>query len=438
MIPRFDHNDICQSTGNLVLIQNSPFHWKSVILIQRVMLLGVIMGVGALVGSSRPAIAREPVLDFGLTSLVAKQPVAKQPVAKQQSTGAGLSSSSPLAIPATGQNVPLGKADRGRAMLPPPPVSPSPPGAIAQPADSEQTDSRSDQSLSVADRAQHQAERREPKSVTLSFELSLSRQIASSSNTHHSQNSRSHLPISDLAALTPEFFEGGSASLLARIIGTAEGTRTPDGQYTSAYYGHVDPGNHAWNLGSFSYQHGASSPAEADERQLRRLEEQAQMLLNDAKDQHIRLTLEELLNGIDLTNQAPLAALGTEGYIDRLKQAQNMGLKGTDAILWARTRSFLDPHTQRWNAPGLGNTVDGISRDQERRQRAIAQTLMRLQPATPSDVTSSDGANDISNLPNGSGEAVDKASSNLGLDASVAGAERIIDQILSLDLPPDE
>jgi hypothetical protein len=160
-------------------------------------------------------------------------------------------------------------------------------------------------------------------------------------------------------------------------------------------------------------------------------------LLDYAKEQHVRLTLEELLNGIDLANQAPLAALGTGGYIDRLKQSQNMGLRGTDAILWARTRSFLDPDTQRWNAPGLGNTVDGISRDQERRQRAIAQTLTRLQATVPSDVTAPDVSDDLSNLPNASGDTLDKASSNLLADASMSGAERIIDQILSLDLPVD-
>jgi hypothetical protein len=49
-----------------------------------------------------------------------------------------------------------------------------------------------------------------------------------------------------------------------------------------------------------------------------------------------------------------------------------------EAILWARTRSFLDPDTGRWNAPGLGNTVQHISADQARRQAAIAQVLELL------------------------------------------------------------
>ena len=64
-------------------------------------------------------------------------------------------------------------------------------------------------------------------------------------------------------------FHGNSDSLVARAVGSAEGTRTAEGGYTAAYYGHVDPGNHKWNLGSFSYQHGANSPTEADAKQLK-------------------------------------------------------------------------------------------------------------------------------------------------------------------------
>ena len=75
-------------------------------------------------------------------------------------------------------------------------------------------------------------------------------------------------PITQVVRHTLEtLFHGGSNSLVARAVGNAEGTRTPDGGYTAAYYGHVDPGNHKWNLGSFSYQHGAKSPADADAKQ---------------------------------------------------------------------------------------------------------------------------------------------------------------------------
>lgn len=177
-----------------------------------------------------------------------------------------------------------------------------------------------------------------------------------------------------------DIFLGGSDSLVARAVGSAEGTRTPRGDRTSAYYGHVDPGNGVWNLGSFSYQHGATSPQEADAKQLKRLQAQAATLQAKAEAYNLSLTLAEKLNGIDLANQSPRAALDREGYIDRLAQAREIGLQGSEAVLWARTRSFLDPDSQRWNAPGLGNNVYSISRDQERRQQAIEQAIAAEQP----------------------------------------------------------
>ncbi len=187
---------------------------------------------------------------------------------------------------------------------------------------------------------------------------------------------------SDLEAL----FHGGADSLVARVVGSAEGTRTVDGQRTKAYYGHTDPGNGVWNLGSFSYQHGASSPEEADERQLRRLKEQADLLQRQAARHGISLTLAELLNGIDLANQAPLAALDRGGYVDWLAQARQRGMQGDAAILWARTRAFIDPDTQQWNAPGLGNTADRISQDQDRRMSAIARAYEHYRAQTGSTV----------------------------------------------------
>ena len=169
-------------------------------------------------------------------------------------------------------------------------------------------------------------------------------------------------------------FEGDADSLVARAVGSAEGTRTPEGGYTAAYYGHSDPGNGVWNLGSFSYQHGARSPEEADKKQLKRLKTQAGDLKQQAEDKGLRLSLQEELNGIDLANQAPLAALD-RGYIDWLHQARQLNMPEDEAVLWARTRSFLDPDTGKWNAPGLGNQVYSISHDQARRQRAIAQAI---------------------------------------------------------------
>ena len=177
-------------------------------------------------------------------------------------------------------------------------------------------------------------------------------------------------------------FSGGSDSLVAIAIGYAEGTRTQDGSKTFAYYGHTDPGNQAWNIGTFSYQHGAESPDEADQKQLSRLYEQATQLQQQVTGLAILWDDETQLNALDLANQSPQAALGAGGFIERLRQAYDMGMDKADAIVWARTRSYLDPETGRWNAPGLGNTVQGITSDQSRRQQAIAQALAYHQSAS--------------------------------------------------------
>ncbi|MEM1255450.1 MAG: hypothetical protein AAGI69_23685 [Cyanobacteria bacterium P01_H01_bin.21] len=186
-------------------------------------------------------------------------------------------------------------------------------------------------------------------------------------------------PALDRKYSLDRLFEGGTASLVARAVGSAEGTRTPSGGYTSAYYGHVDPGNGVWNLGSFSYQHGASSPEQADDKQLRRLQKQAGELRRQTDAKSLELSLIEELNGIDLANQAPLAALD-RGYIDWLNQAQTMELD--NPVVWARTKAFINPDTGYWDAPGLGNTWHTIYYDQLRRYDAIARAL-EAAPPTP-------------------------------------------------------
>jgi hypothetical protein len=192
--------------------------------------------------------------------------------------------------------------------------------------------------------------------------------------------------LATAASLTPDLspqeskhlFAGDSQSLVARAVGSAEGTRRPDGGKNHAYYGHVDPGNRAWNLGSFSYQHGAKNPEEADRKQLRRLKLQFQVINSQAQRLNLNLTPAEQLNAIDLANQAPLAALSEHGgFIERLLEARRQGLSGNDAILQARVNAYRNPDTNLWEAPGLGNTEDSIRRDQARRQEAIAMAMAR-------------------------------------------------------------
>ncbi|MCL6436373.1 MAG: hypothetical protein K6T90_19620 [Leptolyngbyaceae cyanobacterium HOT.MB2.61] len=183
-------------------------------------------------------------------------------------------------------------------------------------------------------------------------------------------------------------FANGPESIVARTIGHAEGTRAPDGTRTPAYFGHTDPGNGVWNLGSFSFQHcrepryRCSTPEQADAFQLQRLKTQADDLRQRSLTLNLKINLEEELNAIDLANQAPLAALGKPGYPDYLQQVKNQGKKGQDAILEARVWSFWNPETNRWDAPGLGNTEAGIRHDQKRRMLAIARVLAIYQPQT--------------------------------------------------------
>lgn len=195
-------------------------------------------------------------------------------------------------------------------------------------------------------------------------------------------------PLPTLQSDLPKWiYEGGSKSLVARVIGSAEGTRTASGQPTRAYYGHTDPGNHVWNIGTFSYQHGAHSPEEADRKQLQRLEQQGKQIARQASQAELNMSLGEILNGLDLANQSPRAALEQGGYVDRLVQAKQQGMKQGDAIVWARTYSYIEPKTQRWNAPGLGNTLPSIRRDQSRRHEAVLQAFdhYRAQRDTTAD-----------------------------------------------------
>ncbi|HEY9640363.1 MAG TPA: hypothetical protein V6C57_07760 [Coleofasciculaceae cyanobacterium] len=313
-----------------------------------------------------------------------------------------------LAIPADAADIPVGAAD-GDSELPPPPalVAPSEVSQADPPADPPQPDPPQPDSPQVdppqASQASPSGSSPAPLAamllqsvktkaanppVELAFNLSpapvpparssvaaASPVVESAPDSAASTRSATEIPLDQL-------FIGNSESLVARAVGSAEGTRTPTGDRNPAYYGHVDPGNKAWNLGSFSYQHAAASPEEADAKQLSRLQDQAAVMQAKAQAQGLTLTTEEVLNGIDLANQAPKAVLDQDGYIEWLSKAHEQGLSGSDAVLWARTQSFLDPNTQQWNAPGLGNTQDSIAHDQQRRMQAIDRALA-AQPVQP-------------------------------------------------------
>jgi murein DD-endopeptidase MepM/ murein hydrolase activator NlpD len=196
--------------------------------------------------------------------------------------------------------------------------------------------------------------------------------------------------------LLSEIFKGGENSMVTIAVGSAEGTRTPDGGKTRYWKSHTDPGNQAHNIGSFSFQHhdGTMSPSEADQRQLDRLMAQLQPVLAEAEELGLQLTLREALNLIDLLNQSPWAGgaiapsgqwvsrstQGGEGYVPRLLEARQMGKTGTAAITHARIESYKRTTTGTFWADGLCyggkcNTWEAVYRDQTRRMNEIDKAL---------------------------------------------------------------
>ncbi|OJJ16240.1 hypothetical protein BI308_23695 [Roseofilum reptotaenium AO1-A] len=175
-----------------------------------------------------------------------------------------------------------------------------------------------------------------------------------------------------LVNLSTEHLFATPNSVGAIAIGVAEGTRTPNGGYTDLYFGHTDPGNSKHNLGTFAYQHGADSPEEADFKQLRRLKPSILQLQEEAQSIGIHLGTFELLAGVDLINQSPLAG---KDYIQHLKTCYQLEEDLKKAILCARVRSFVNPTTGELEADGLGSYRSTVRKDQKRRLDGIERVL---------------------------------------------------------------
>lgn len=151
----------------------------------------------------------------------------------------------------------------------------------------------------------------------------------------------------------------GSRAGAAIVIGNAEGTRLPDGGRTAAYGGHRDPGNAARNQGSFSYQHAAASPADADRRQLQALQRQLPAYEAAARQAGLDPAHPRLASAwLDLYNQSPSAARRFLGQLDSLRG------QPLDAhhLTQLRFRSFVDAATgQRFELPGGGRAGSGYA-----------------------------------------------------------------------------
>ena len=153
------------------------------------------------------------------------------------------------------------------------------------------------------------------------------------------------------------------------MIGVSEGTRTPGGGYTKAYYGHKDSGDGNSNRGTVSGGRvSGASPEMVDQRWMARLTGIQQRMRGNL----IVLGLEPgtqgynrvMFNILDLTVQSPQAA---EGFVSRLVQMRDNNWT-IESIAKARSDSFINPQTGRLEAGGFGNSYQRLFTDQ--RQRA--------------------------------------------------------------------
>lgn len=167
------------------------------------------------------------------------------------------------------------------------------------------------------------------------------------------------------------------------VIGYVEGNRDIYGKPTKNYYGHKDPGNNKINLGSFSYQHhnNSMSPEEADSKWLSILVPEVIKASNKLNivnyEKHDRYKF-ILYNIADLYTQAPAACMGNRGFVDLLldKKTALLSLSEKD-IVDLRVKSYIDPNTNKLDAPGFNNDINKLKKDQERRVSAILEFMDR-------------------------------------------------------------
>jgi hypothetical protein len=168
---------------------------------------------------------------------------------------------------------------------------------------------------------------------------------------------------------------GGSDSAIAIAVGTAEGTRTPDGRVTAAYAGHTDPGNGARNQGSFSYQGVADSPQAAD---LRQIEKFKAVLL----PKFLKLFKENSPEvralwaiACDCFVQSEVACTAEDGFLDQIS-AFTFEFN-PPSIIEARYQAYFDPATGKLDASGFGNDPTRLRADQQRRTDAVLSVFAK-------------------------------------------------------------
>ena len=188
--------------------------------------------------------------------------------------------------------------------------------------------------------------------------------------------------VDKLAPMTYEntmfFFDGGSGNVMRRVIGMAEGNRTADGGYTDHANGHTDPGNGAYNIGSYSAQGNLNDGTiEGSDRRVEEelLKPRVQRLFEAADKAGVQVTAQVLFAYLDLANQAPLAADGDasgRGFLGLLPELRG---RETDieSILELRVEAFKNDNTGNYETTFASR--EDLKRDQRRRLDAIIDAI---------------------------------------------------------------
>jgi hypothetical protein len=135
------------------------------------------------------------------------------------------------------------------------------------------------------------------------------------------------------------FANNSSVGVLA--ICAAEGNCQADGRKTSLYYYHIDPGNRKVNRGFCSDQgRGGTNLVNADAGCLTRTRSRIPRLVRKLQNYGINPehNIEAFINNLDQWNQASPRV--SDSFPKKYADAKNKGLKGKEAILWARVEAF--------------------------------------------------------------------------------------------------
>ncbi|WP_457351988.1 TIGR02594 family protein [Roseateles sp. P5_D6] len=220
----------------------------------------------------------------------------------------------------------------------------------------------------------------------------------------------------------------GSNALAAIVIGNAEGTRRPDGGFTAAYGGHTDPGNAVHNRGSFSYQHAASSPADADRRQLTTLQGQLPAYEAAARRAGLDPNNARLASAyLDLYNQSPSAA---GRFLNQLGTLRGQPIDAAH-ITNLRVNSYVDASTgQRFRLSGGGQAGSGFVNIANRQVHGTAteaqvQAVIRADQKRRTDAV--DSALNRQGLLNGTATAPTPAATVPASASGTGKAARILD-----------